>query len=248
MTQTMIVYSLIKKSNPEEPHTVTVQEFPSPKVPKKWPKNPKKTQRPKKPIPGKPVSTLSLQTPFFNSLPETPQSLIIALDLEWFEQTHGEHVQEIGLAIEPRGYPSCTLHLHYIIQEHYKYTNRRCPTSKLGFIFGESLQGTIPEITSHLQFWLSGAGHDCPVELVVHNGDGDARALGLLGIDIVALTSHIHDTGKLARKPKEPRISLINLCLELEIQHDPKAFHNAGNDAAYTLLAFRSLGRGENKL
>lgn len=77
------------------------------------------------------------RTSFWRSSPNrVPQRITLAIDLEWYDQSNGNHVKEVGLAIEADDDPDTTLVFHYIVSEHQHLKNRYCPTSRLGFVFG----------------------------------------------------------------------------------------------------------------
>jgi hypothetical protein len=53
---------------------------------------------------------------FYNSN-RSANKIIIAIDLEWYDQTNGEHPTEIGLAIQADNDNSTNQYIHYAIHE-----------------------------------------------------------------------------------------------------------------------------------
>ena len=165
----------------------------------------------------------------------------IALDLEWYDQSNGDHLTEIGISIIS---DTIITNYHYIIKEHKHFINKYAPTSKLGFLYGESQVISITSVSKLLNDLL----FKC--NLVFHGGTQDKITLLKNGIDIVKLECTVFDTAKMfdlylkingipgAAKKK---CSLENCCKLLlkEGEYRVEGFHNGGNDAAYTLKCFK---------
>ncbi|KAJ3076432.1 hypothetical protein HDU98_003296 [Podochytrium sp. JEL0797] len=165
---------------------------------------------------------------------------LAALDLEWFDQTAGDHLTEIGLAIQSHaGGP--VEYKNLIIREHdsRKFRSKSAPSSATGFIFGTKEPISKAYIFATLVAVLRNIS-----TLVLHNGDSDRGVLAKHRIDLSLFPQlTVVDTGTLYQQKSGARnkISLENLCALLGISVTSGSFHNAGNDAAYTLIAFHKL-------
>ena len=170
-------------------------------------------------------------------------SLTVSIDLEWYDQSNGNIILEIGLAIVPNENSELAVNYHWILQENCMYVNRFCKTSPLGFIFGRTERIPIAEAVKRLRYWFQGAGFEIPVRLVAHDPRGDLKALKLMGIDVLSRDKiSISDTQVLFKSMSlKNKPSLSAMCRELEIEINERALHNAGNDAHYTLLAYQKV-------
>jgi hypothetical protein len=166
--------------------------------------------------------------------------ITIAIDMEWYDQTNGSHLKEIGLAIQPDD--KSKIYRHFIIKEHQHLINRYSKENPKGFKFGESEYFDTKGALFQLRYWLSGAGNNCPVDLLFHNGQQDKRILQKHRIDI-SQVDRIIDTGDLVKRElnESQMVSLSNSCNRLGILFIAGSLHNAGNDAAYTLEVFNKL-------
>ena len=63
--------------------------------------------------------------------------MIIALDLEWYDQTAGRHITEVGIACEDPE-DDFLAYYHYVVEENRHLKNRYCPSSPAGFQFGHT--------------------------------------------------------------------------------------------------------------
>ncbi|KAI9318278.1 P-loop containing nucleoside triphosphate hydrolase protein, partial [Obelidium mucronatum] len=165
---------------------------------------------------------------------------VAALDLEWFDQTNGEHLTEIGLAIV-RGEGTPFEHRSFVIREHAipKYESKIAPRSSTGFLFGTDEYISKKQIKSTLTAALA----NIPT-LVLHNGSKDKLVLATNGVKLSGFPNlNIVDAGDLysLKSGRKSQISLENLCKQLGIPTIGGAFHHAGNDAAFTLMAYMKL-------
>ncbi|KAI8622786.1 P-loop containing nucleoside triphosphate hydrolase protein [Chytriomyces sp. MP71] len=163
----------------------------------------------------------------------------VALDLEWYDGSHGEHLTEVGWAVLAHATNTIAFgHVHVSDNAHLK--SRYAPSSSHGFIFGDSQQMRLSEARSKLRELLSGA-----VVLILHNGSHDLETLRINGIHVKQQFPflQIDDTGALfMRKTGFARLpSLEHVCMSLSVDVVPGSFHNAGNDAAYTMLCYQKL-------
>lgn len=164
-------------------------------------------------------------------LPKSINDLkILALDFE-FDQNKGHLVFECGITKYHNGNIQ---HEHYLVEENYK--NKRNYELQLQFKFGESKVVSMKELmiilhdSLHETHYL--VGHDLLSEYLV---------LAHHGLDIMEMTKlTCMDTQKIFRSKfstnyHQNNLSLTNLLGMFDIQAD--FMHNAGNDAAYTMMA-----------
>ncbi|KAJ3024756.1 UNVERIFIED_CONTAM: Helicase MOV-10 [Siphonaria sp. JEL0065] len=166
---------------------------------------------------------------------------IVTLDLEWFDQTNGKHLTEIGAAIQLT--PTCPInHLSIFVREHStpQYKSRSAVQSSTGFIFGDRTRQEIvkAQITATLRAILQIAS-----TLVLHNGTHDKVVLARHQIHYQHFKFMLVDTGALyaTKTGVKQQISLQNLLMALGHEARPGSLHDAGNDAAYTLIAYKIL-------
>ena len=182
--------------------------------------------------------------PFWKDPVRLAEKLTIAVDFEWYDQTNGKHLTEIGLTIQPHpASENNTVSRHIKIAEHVHFKNRYCPTSQLGFIFGKTEHLALQDAKAELIYWLSSAKNKCPVDLVWHNGILDRKIFNNLGIDVDSYVDNIYDTGtmhKIYRHSHNLR-KLEFVAADLGVDIDKRAFHNAGNDSYYTLCCYNML-------
>lgn len=178
---------------------------------------------------------------FYNDSSRQATELVVALDLEWYDQTNGDHITEIGIAVQADG--GKVVNRHIRIEEHAHLVNRYCPTSYLGFVYGETVVASRWDAMGEIVFWLDGGGNDCPVDLVWHNAQHDENILLRNRVPVYDYVRQVFDTGMIYRRQasRPNNISLKNMCVALNIPHQPGEFHNSGNDAALTLMAFNRL-------
>jgi DNA polymerase III epsilon subunit-like protein len=126
---------------------------------------------------------------------------------------------------------------------HKHLENYYCPSASTGFIFGKSKTMKLASAIEELRYWLNGAGNNCPVEVVWHNANLDQMVLSKMGIRVWEFTSNVYDTGAMFMQVFNLRQKrkLEKVCQQLHVQFNPRAFHNAGNDAAYTMMVFNAL-------
>jgi hypothetical protein len=176
------------------------------------------------------------------------KNISIAMDLEWFDQTDGRHLKEVGLAlhaISEDGMTSISQHHHWIIQQHIHMRNRYVKQPKKPFLFASSELVDLSLAVTSLKSIFS-LSAEMESQLILHNGSQDKRVLLRhgLGLDQFPFKA-ILDTGDLTQKylQRSQKISLENACIALQVPVDSLALHNAGNDAAYTLELFLALNK-----
>lgn len=173
----------------------------------------------------------------------------VALDIEAFERAP-RRLTEFGIAIYDRD-TRHTQHHHLLIREHLRHCNTQfAPNRKRHFAFGKSLVMStaqamgfltsllLPRHPSEGRVALVGHALSCDLAFlrrakVRHSRDRIKAAIldGVPHYDLQGLHRHWECNWKAS--------SLEAVCSSLEIP--TKALHNAGNDAAYTLEAFRKL-------
>ncbi|KAJ3094001.1 Helicase MOV-10 [Physocladia obscura] len=124
-------------------------------------------------------------------------SQIFALDIEWFEETRGLHLTEIGLASPNNNNASGMSNKCFLVREHQSpdFKSKVAPTSKTGFVFGTSELISKVNVAAVLKRLLSGPDQS-KTTVVLHNGDGDKAVLAMNGIILQSLPNIIiHDTG-----------------------------------------------------
>ena len=145
----------------------------------------------------------------------TQKTIYVALDMEWYDQSQSPYyVKEIGISSLVVEGQEMT-HKHIVVQDHLRFVNRYCPTSKLGFIFGNSMTLRKNSAYSLLEKHLLGMPYETRqetsetaetaeissvdlynVHLIVHNGTHDKKVLQEIGINLDRVIK-IHDTGKI---------------------------------------------------
>jgi hypothetical protein len=164
-------------------------------------------------------------------LPKSMKDLkILALDFE-YDQNKGQLVFECGITEYHNGVMQ---YEHYLIEENYK--NKRNYELQLQFQFGVSKVVSMQELMTILHTRLQEANY-----LVGHCLLSEYLVLAHHGLDIMEMkTLTCMDTQKLFRSHfmtshHQNNLSLTNLLGMFDIQAD--FMHNAGNDAAYTMMA-----------
>lgn len=164
-------------------------------------------------------------------LPKSMKDLkILALDFE-YDQNKGQLVFECGITQYHNGVMQ---YEHYLIEENYK--NKRNYDLQLQFQFGISKVISMQELMTILQTRLQEANY-----LVGHCLLSEYLVLAHHGLDIMEMKAlTCMDTQKLFRSHfvtnhHQNNLSLTNLLGMFDIQAD--FMHNAGNDAAYTMMA-----------
>ncbi|KAJ3284730.1 hypothetical protein HDU76_008249 [Blyttiomyces sp. JEL0837] len=172
----------------------------------------------------------------------TASRLQVALDLEWYDQSNGQDLLEVGLAIQPDN-RSIMIHEHYVINENNHLENRYAPTSSTGFIFGTSQRLNLHQVIAKTQYWLSGGDYKLPVDVILHDVEKDNRVLMYAGINVWDCADKVYDTKGLfkQRYPGSLKSNLQYACEYMGVEIQLNSFHDAGNDAAYTLRLFNKL-------
>ncbi|ORY47302.1 hypothetical protein BCR33DRAFT_848673 [Rhizoclosmatium globosum] len=161
----------------------------------------------------------------------------VALDLEWYDQSQGDHLTEVGLAVKT---DAGIKHFHFSVKEHSHLLSRYAPFSSSGFVFGATQVLPLKQVKDNLIFYLTGGLDSVDVDLVWHNPVQDRKVLAKNGIIINELVpiERQFDTGVLfGGKPRK----LSAILDALQIPYSKAALHDAGNDAAYTLLAYLAM-------
>ena len=119
------------------------------------------------------------------------------------------------------------------------------PTAPPASSFDQTQEIQLASAKSYILHWLEGGPSKAHVDLVWHNPSQDKRALAILGIhvDEYVYTTSCFDTGELYQSkyglPHPPQLEKVLRTLGIPVTAG--ALHNAGNDAAYTLMAFNQL-------
>lgn len=178
-----------------------------------------------------------LRSRLASRLPKSIDNLkILALDFE-YDQGKGHIVFECGITSY---YNGNVQHEHYLVDEHYK--TKRNYDLQLQFKFGESKVVSMNDLMSILKDRL----HDTNY-LVGHSLLSEYLVMVHHGLDITEMKSvTCMDTQKLFRchfatNFQQNNLSLTNLLTMFDIQ--PEFMHNAGNDAAYTMMVLTKMAR-----
>lgn len=168
-----------------------------------------------------------LSMPLPDSLANTH---LLALDFE-YDQNKNHLVFECGITTS---FNDEVVHSHYLVDGNYQ--NKKNYELQLQFEFGESTVVTMPELMAILRHHLETADY-----LVGHCLLSEYLVLEYHGIDIFEFKQlKCLDTQKIFQSKfrsdlKHSNVSLNNLLAIFDVTADN--FHNAGNDAAYTMLA-----------
>ncbi|KAJ3407768.1 hypothetical protein HDV05_005308 [Chytridiales sp. JEL 0842] len=183
---------------------------------------------------------------FYPSNPTRNASFLdVALDLEWWDQSAGTRLTEVGIAVQT---PDRTLMLnrHFKIIENSRCVNNYVPQPKVDFQFGQTENVYLQQALEYLRYLFSGLGNDCPINLIVFNGSGDEKALrenNILLSDFKRLT--LVDVGSEYKNMKglKEQKKLGYALVDMKIKHNAQGLHNAGNDAAVALAKRMNAGK-----
>lgn len=167
-------------------------------------------------------------------------STFLAFDTELYEHDR-ETLLEIGFVEFTLKDDDSPKFYHFIItdNEHIKNCDN-VPDNRDKFQFGTSERMSLRESADRFREHIEGAE-----ALVVHGGKFDTKILDQL--DIQVPDKEMFDTQVLALAllstgPRMPKNwGLKRMMGELDITCDESILHNGGNDAAYTMKAFRAL-------
>lgn len=98
-------------------------------------------------------------------------------------------------------------------------------------------------MVSEVQYWFDGAGYpNTTLDIVGHGFKQDFVVLDKMRVHVPARAERF-DTGLMYKFYSQSRqtIKLERLLEELHVGYDRGAFHNAGNDARYTLDAYAAM-------
>lgn len=178
-----------------------------------------------------------LRSRLASRLPKSIDNLkILALDFE-YDQGKGHIVFECGITSY---YNGTVQHEHYLVDEHYK--TKRNYDLQLQFKFGQSKVVSMNDLMSILKDRLRDTNY-----LVGHSLLSEYLVMAHHGLDITEMKSvTCMDTQKLFRchfstSFQQNNLSLTNLLTMFDIQ--PEFMHNAGNDAAYTMMVLTKMAR-----
>jgi len=155
---------------------------------------------------------------------------LLALDFE-YDQNKNHLVFECGITTS---FNDEVIHAHYLVDGNYQ--NKKNYELQLQFEFGESQVVTMPELMLILKDHLSKADY-----LVGHCLLSEYLVLEYHGLDIFEFEQlKCLDTQKIFQSKfksnlKHSNVSLLNLLALFNVTAEN--LHNAGNDAAYTMLA-----------
>ena len=167
-------------------------------------------------------------------------STFLAFDTELYEHNH-EILLEIGFVEFTLKDDESLKFFHYIItdNEHIK-NGDNVPDNRDKFQFGTSERFSLHEAARPFRQHIEGAN-----VLVVHGGRTDTKILDQLDIQISAkekFDTQVLALALLSTGPRMPRHwGLKRMMVEMGITCDESILHNGGNDAAYTMKAFRTL-------
>lgn len=159
---------------------------------------------------------------------------LLALDFE-YDQNKNHLVFECGITTS---FNDEVVHAHYLVDGNYQ--NKKNYELQLQFAFGESTVVTMPELMLILREHLAQADY-----LVGHCLLSEYLVLEYHGVDIFEFEQlKCLDTQKIFQSKfksnlKHSNVSLLNLLALFNVKADN--LHNAGNDAAYTLLALTTM-------
>lgn len=192
-------------------------------------------------------------------------TIFVSIDLEWNED-RGDKILELGWCfwfgsnkyhnleqIEPRGKRNLNQHRdiqqvdpriytrHYIVEENLRIRNcYSVPDKKDNFLFGESRVANVSEIKAAFFNDLEILKKYGEIRICGHSPRQDCEKMKLLGI-YLDQNIEVFDTLELFYAfQKDPRsVKLKTLCEYFKIVVGE--LHNAGNDAYFTMLAFREM-------
>ncbi|KAL7753031.1 hypothetical protein RI367_001482 [Sorochytrium milnesiophthora] len=134
---------------------------------------------------------------------------------------------------------------HFIVAEHYHSRNGMyVPDEKFGFLFGDSKVAGAQDVVKNFISEMAGLSKVGEVILVGHDIAGDLAALSRMGVKLPQNLKTM-DTKILNRAytgtPAGGEVSLQGLVRQFDL--DGRNYHNAGNDAYYTMKVFREYTR-----
>ncbi|XP_031572321.1 uncharacterized protein YDR514C-like [Actinia tenebrosa] len=129
-------------------------------------------------------------------------------------------------------------YFHAVVND--KIRNRKGFDNKEKFKFGTTVRMPLKDAGEELKRAIAGSD-----ALVTHSGHNDERYLAENGIVIEnkpLFDTQVLGLNLLPTGPKKPTTwSLKRILEETHILHDESILHNAGNDAHYTMMAFKAL-------
>lgn len=161
---------------------------------------------------------------------------IMAIDFE-FDSNKDWSILECGMAIFKDGVIS---YEHYIVNDAIGENHYPKGVSNK-FLFGNSQFVTVQELLIIVKDRLLNVDY-----LIGHSVSSEYILLNHHGLDILSIDNlKVIDSQGLMKSRfnfyfenmKNKSVSLSNMLNILKISHDPLTLHNAGNDAAYTLMA-----------
>lgn len=173
--------------------------------------------------------------------PASEEKKFVAFDLEVHDKDR-KTILEIGwvkFTLKKNDQPE---HSHAIVTENINLVNRNVTDNREKFQFGESRRMSLKDAAAQLQEAIEDADF-----LVVHAGINEEKYLKENGIDIGEKTTF--DTQILAlnlltsRNPNMLCWGLKRMLETMGIQFNEDVLHNAGNDAHFTMLAFKNLAK-----
>ena len=174
----------------------------------------------------------------WRTIQKRPNARVLAFDVEVYEHDHST-LLEVGFvvtsfdaaAVSKKSY-------HYIINENIHFKNKdEVPDNRDRFEFGTSQRMPLREAIAGFKHHLAQTD-----VLITHSGFHDEAYLSTYGISLAG--KPMFDTQILALALMHGRPSLYGLkrlLRDLAIPFDESLLHNAGNDALYTMEAFRAL-------
>lgn len=172
-----------------------------------------------------------LYSPLPNSI---SSSKLVAIDFE-YDQNKNHLIFECGITKYANGQLQ---YEHYLIEENYK--NKKDYELQLQFQFGKSTIVSMENLFVILNSVLKETDY-----LIGHCVFSEYLVLKYHGLDIFEFKQlTCMDTQKIYNahfifNPQYSQISLLNLLSIFDIS--PEHLHNAGNDAAYTMMAFMKM-------
>lgn len=128
-------------------------------------------------------------------------------------------------------------HKHYLIKEYYQLKTGNSAVLQKKFGFGKTEIISFEELVSIMKTYLENTDI-----FIAHSVNSENHYLARMGISLPYEVDAIIDTQLLYKEfdlDNIRPIALIDLLKELKIKS--KDLHNAGNDAAYTWLAFKEM-------
>ncbi|GAA5940039.1 hypothetical protein JCM3775_003259 [Rhodotorula graminis] len=172
----------------------------------------------------------------------------LSIDLEWRAEKRATYLTEVGWSS-----------LEFIVDsETGKVEERRDGLQAFSVRSDRRPAPTCP-VSHTLAAVIHTLSYQKQLFLIFHDPRGDLRALDLLGFDTARdfhtnlrmleplsadeRVARVVDTQRLfsAWVGRAPRTGLDRACAELQVRTDRELFHNAGNDAHYTLALFERL-------